>query len=134
MTADSGRARTIFWPRPIVEWAARYPLLAVVPVLPLVAVWGGGAELGLPSLFLDFWAGLSVVMLLGEVNFVGYLLDADEPWAAQAGGDVPSVSWYFWATFTFPLLLALAVLPAAVAGRWSYLIGAAVALGLVLFL
>lgn len=122
------------WPRPILEWAARYPLLAVVPALPLVAVWGGGDALGLPSLFLDFWAGLSVVMLLGEINFVGYLLDADEPWAAREGGAAPSVSWYFWATFTFPFLLVLGVLPAALAGRWSFLIGAAAAVGCILFL
>jgi hypothetical protein len=133
MSAASRPAWSISWPRPILEWAARYPLLAVVLALPLWVVWGGGEDLGLPSLFHDFWAGLALTMLLGEICFIGYLLDADEPWAAQKG-EAPSVSWYFWSTFTFPILLALGTLPALLAGRWRFVSGAAVAVGATLAL
>jgi hypothetical protein len=109
----------------------RYPLLLAFTALPLACVWGALRALGVPSLFLSDsnWetglAGFVTALLLGGLCFVGYLLDADEPWAVARRGKKqkdksPSMGWYFFLTLTYPALLVALGLPALRADNGGY--------------
>jgi hypothetical protein len=66
----------------ILAWLLAYPVLLLQIVLLLLMSWGGlGKSLGLPDLFwherilTQFWLGLAVGLLIGEIYLVRYLLD-----------------------------------------------------------
>lgn len=122
--------------RPLLEWLVRYPVLVALGAVPLSIVWGALESLGLPGLFfhdvrwVSLLAGFSATLLLGELCFIGYLLDADELWAlaprgGKPGGVAPSVWWYLLGTGTWPFLLALLTLPAFIERRFAFLLGVA---------
>lgn len=111
--------------RPLLEWLWRYPVLLLLMVMPLAAVWGGLAALGLPNLFFhEEWrkallAGLASGLLLGNICFIGYLLDADDAWALAGMKRLqgkektpPPITWYFFHTGTYPLLWLALTAPA----------------------
>jgi hypothetical protein len=131
--------------RPLLEWLGRYPLLLVFVLVPVCIVWGGFEAMGLPSLFLNdvprvaINAGFVSALLLAELCFVGYLLDADERWAmaprpGKAGGVPPSVPWYFFGTGTYPVWLLVLSVPAFVSRHFYFLFGVAAGLAVILFL
>ncbi|WP_224242741.1 patatin-like phospholipase family protein [Hyalangium gracile] len=135
------RGRTVQPLRPILEWLGRYPLLLLFTALPLLCVWGQFEAMGLPRLFLaedaktSFYAGFFTALLLAEVCFIGYLLDSDERWAiARRGskpwGTSPSVTWYFFGTLTYPLGVALLVIPPLRTERYAFAAGVFVAIGI----
>lgn len=134
----------LFMPlRPLLDWFFRFPLLFAGTAAVLLILWGVGwdplnsATIGLPGLFwheslgVAFVAGLAVCLLLGEICYVGYLLQADDAWlrARRQGGAEPpprrTTLWYFLATGSYPLLAALAILPAVFAWdeRWAFAAG-----------
>ncbi len=140
------RGETVQPLRPVLEWLGRYPLLLVFVLVPVSIVWGGFESMGLPGLFLNedvpricMAAGFMTTLLLAELCFVGYLLDADEPWAMAArpgkpGGVPPSISWYLFGTGTYPLWLGVLSLPAFISRHFYFLFGMAAGLTVILFL
>ncbi|MFY0563312.1 patatin-like phospholipase family protein [Archangium lansingense] len=117
--------------RPLLEWLWRYPFLLLFLVVPLVAVWGGLAALGLPNLFLhEEWkkallAGLASGLLFGNICFIGYLLDADDAWALARAKRLngkerapPPITWYFFHTWTYPVLGLTLTAPALFKNPW----------------
>lgn len=110
--------------RPLFEMGVRYPLLGLILVLVIAVDWGAGMALGLPTLFLgegagrQLLAGTSQALLLAELCFIGFLLDADEPWPYRGDDGTPTVRWYFLETVTLPLLALLVVLPILLGHRW----------------
>jgi hypothetical protein len=130
----------------LVEWLGRYPLLLLFVLVPVSIVWGSFEAMGLPGLFLDedvprisIVAGFMATLLLAELCFVGYLLDADEPWAMAArpgkpGGIPPTISWYLFGTGTYPLWLLVLVLPAFISRHFYFFFGVAGGLAVILFL
>lgn len=80
--------------RPWLDWPIRYPpLVAVIAVLIWVTSDTRPSSPGLGVQFLfwhddpsvQFWAGFFVAILIGELWFVGYLLDRNEAWLADLG-------------------------------------------------
>ena len=137
---DWWRGKTAQPLRPLVEWLSRSPLLLGLQVLVLCMVWGVFDVLGLSSLFfhdvprVTFIAGFMAAMLLGQLCFVGYLLDADEKWALAArpgkrGRVPPTLSWYLFRTGTYPLLLGLLCVPVFIRRYFAFLFGMLAALG-----
>jgi hypothetical protein len=131
--------------RPVLEWLGRCPLLLVLQALPVSIVWGGFEEMGLPSLFfhdvprVTFVAAFMAAMLLGQLCFIGYLLDADEPWAlaprrGKPGGMPPTIRWYLFRTGTYPLWLLLLCIPSLADRHFAFLFGVLAAVGAVLLL
>lgn len=131
--------------RPVVEWLGRYPLLVVLQLLPVCIVWGGFESMGLPRLFfhdvprVTFVAGFMSAMLLGQLCFVGFLLDADEQWAlaprrGKPGGVPPTVRWYFFRTGTYPAWLVVLSIPCLIDRQFAFLFGVLSALGVTLLL
>jgi hypothetical protein len=131
--------------RPLVEWLGRYPLLLVLQALPVSIVWGAFDALGLPSLFfhdvprVTFVAAFMAAMLLGQQCFIGYLLDADEPWAlaprwGKPGGVPPTIRWYLFRTGTYPLWLVALSLPSLIDRHFAFLFGVLAAVGVMVLL
>ncbi|HSP82018.1 MAG TPA: hypothetical protein VLQ93_26085, partial [Myxococcaceae bacterium] len=131
--------------RPLLEWLGRCPLLLVLQALPVVIVWGGFSALGLPGLFfhdvprVTFVAAFMAAMLLGQLCFIGYLLDADEPWALAArpgkpGGVSPSIRWYLFRTGTYPAWLLALSLPSLIDRHFVFLFGVLAAVGVMVLL
>ena len=129
--------------RPLVEWLGRYPLLLVLQALPVCIVWGGFEALGLPSLFfhdvprVTFVAAFMAAMLLGQLCFIGYLLDADERWAlaprrGKPGGVPPTIRWYFFRTGTYPAWLGVLSIPCLIDRHFAFLFGILAAVGVTL--
>jgi hypothetical protein len=131
--------------RPLLEWLGRYPLLLVLQALPVCMVWGVFDSMGLSNLFLHdvprvtFVAAFMAAMLLGQLSFIGYLLDADETWAlaprrGKPGGVPPSVRWYLFRTGTYPLLLGVLSLPSLIDRHFAFFFGVLAAVGMMLLL
>lgn len=131
--------------RPLVEWLGRSPVLLLLQALPLCIVWGAFDDLGLSSLFFNdvprvtFVAGFMAALLLGQLCFIGYLLDADEPWALAArpgkrAGVPPSIRWYLFRTGTYPLGLLLLSIPCFNTRHFAFFFGVFAALGVMLLL
>lgn len=131
--------------RPLLEWLSRCPVLLILQAVPLSIVWGAFAALGLPSLFMHevprvtFVAGFIAAMLLGQLSFIGYLLDADEAWAlaprrGKPGGVPPTIRWYLFGTGTYPLLLVVLAIPSLIDRHFAFLFGVLAALGMTLLL
>ncbi|QRK10143.1 patatin-like phospholipase family protein [Archangium violaceum] len=131
--------------RPLVEWLGRCPLLLVLQALPVSIVWGAFEALGLPSLFfhdvprVTFVAAFMAAMLLGQLCFIGYLLDADEPWAlaprrGKPGGVPPTIRWYLFRTGTYPAWLVLLSIPSLIDRHFAFLFGVLAAVGVMLLL
>jgi hypothetical protein len=131
--------------RPLVEWLGRCPLLLVFQLVPVCIVWGAFEEMGLPRLFLHdvprvtFVAGFMAAMLLGQLCFIGYLLDSDEPWAlaprrGKPGGVPPTVRWYLFGTGIYPAWLVGLSLPSLIDRHFAFLFGVLAAVGAMLLL
>ncbi|WP_434384380.1 patatin-like phospholipase family protein [Melittangium boletus] len=119
---------------------SRSPLLIVLQLLVLCLVWGTFDVLGLSSLFfhdvprVTFVAGFMAAMVLGQLCFVGYLLDADESWALAArgvkrAGQPPTLGWYLFRTGIYPVLLAVLSVPGFTRRHFAFLFGILAALG-----
>jgi hypothetical protein len=112
---DGGGARDrfFFW-RPYGEWLCSHPLLPLEALL-LVAIicFAFGKEFGAPDLFWhkDWWsqfqAGFGTALVLGQLCFVGYLLDAGKPWWKQSA---PPLPWHWHAATFLPTLMGRGVL------------------------
>ncbi|HEY0094288.1 MAG TPA: patatin-like phospholipase family protein, partial [Archangium sp.] len=131
--------------RPLLEWLGRYPLLLVLQALPVLMVWGVFDSMGLSNLFLHdvprvtFVAAFMAAMLLGQLSFIGYLLDADEEWAlaprrGKPGGVPPTIRWYLFRTGTYPLLLGVLSLPSLINRHFAFFFGVLAAVGMMLLL
>ena len=131
--------------RPLMEWLGRYPLLLVLQALPVCMVWGAFDSMGLSNLFLHdvprvtFVAAFMAAMLLGQLCFIGYLLDADEPWAlaprwGKPGGVPPTLRWYLFRTGTYPLLLGVLGLPSLIDRHFAFFFGVLAAVGAMVLL
>jgi hypothetical protein len=99
---------------PFLEWLCYHPTLLIISLLQVALLTGAvGAEFGIYHLFwhkessIQFFAGLGVSLLLGEVCLVGYLLHLKR---VYPNPPLWSLRWYFYLTF-LPLL-ALCGLPA----------------------
>lgn len=139
------RGKTAQPMRPLVEWLGRSPLLLVLQAVPVAIVWGAFDSLGLSSLFfhdvprVTFVAGFIAAMLLGQLCFVGYLLDADEPWALAArpgkrAGQPPTLRWYLFRTGIYPLWLTLLSVPCLLNRHFAFLFGVFGGLGAMLLI
>jgi hypothetical protein len=139
------RGETVQPLRPLLEWLGRSPVLPVLQALPVCIVWGAFSELGLPSLFLNdvprvtFIAAFMAAMLLGQLCFIGYLLDADEPWAlaprrGKPGGVPPTIRWYLFRTGVYPAWLVALSVPCFIDRHFAFLFGVLAALGAMLLL
>ncbi|WNG21280.1 patatin-like phospholipase family protein [Cystobacter fuscus] len=139
------RGRTAQPLRPLLEWWSRSPVLLVLQALVVSMVWGAFDALGLSNLFfhdvprVTFIAGFIAAMLLGQLCFIGYLLDADERWAlaprpGKRGGVPPSLGWYLFRTGTYPLLLGVLSVPSLTRRHFAFLFGELAALGVMVLL
>ena len=142
---DWWRGKTAQPLRPVLEWLTRNPWLLGLQGLLVCMVWGAFDMLGLSSLFfhdvprVTFVAGFISAMLLGQLCFVGYLLDADEKWAlagrpGKRAGEPPALSWYLFRTGTYPLLLVLLCVPAFNRRHFAFFFGAVLAVGTMLLI
>ncbi|PTL83066.1 patatin-like phospholipase family protein [Vitiosangium sp. GDMCC 1.1324] len=131
--------------RPLVEWLGRCPLLLVLQAIPVSIVWGGFEALGLPSLFfhdvprVTFVAAFMAAMLLGQLCFIGYLLDADELWClasrkGKSAGVPPTIRWYLFRTGIYPALLVVLSIPSFIDRHFAFLFGVLAAVGVTLLL
>jgi hypothetical protein len=131
--------------RPLVEWLGRSPVLLVLQALPVSIVWGAFDAMGLPRLFfhdvprVTFVAAFMAAMLLGQLCFIGYLLDADEPWAlaprrGKPGGVPPTIRWYLFRTGTYPAWLVALSVPSLIDRHFAFLFGVLAAVGMMLLL
>ncbi|MFY0581887.1 hypothetical protein ACN28S_53250 [Cystobacter fuscus] len=120
-------------------------MLLVLQALVVSMVWGAFDALGLSNLFfhdvprVTFIAGFIAAMLLGQLSFIGYLLDADERWAlaprpGKRGGVPPSLGWYLFRTGTYPLLLGVLSVPCLIRRHFAFLFGELAALGVMVLL
>jgi hypothetical protein len=127
------------------EWLGRCPLLLVLQAIPVCIVWGAFDSMGLSNLFfhdvprVTFVAAFMAAMLLGQLCFIGYLLDADEPWAlaprkGKPRGVPPTIRWYLFRTGTYPLSLMALSLPSLINRHFAFLFGVLAAVGAMLLL
>ncbi len=142
---DWWQGKTVQPLRPMVEWLGRSPLLFALQALPVCMVWGAFDDIGLSSIFFHYVPRVSFIacfmseMLLGQLCFIGYLLDADESWAlaprpGKRRGVPPTIRWYLFRTGVYPLWLVVLSVPCLVNRHFAFLFGEVAAVGAMLVL